>query len=401
MKRIVFVNLHGNEKFMRTMDRIIFKRSCSPKHRYLLDYLLNSNDYEVCSYINEKGCTGITQTISILIKILKPFRFIESKYVMKKNNIDVDKITILKKVTDIKDNDLILLYSCDNNQFVDCDKMQGYKAVSLLHFSGDLNTSNLLKKANINIMYSESNLKNNSQIFKINYSWYDGEIITHPFVYAERFKNLKPYAERKNKAVAMGTIIYRNFDNFVEIYGDECVQPLRKMLYDNRYKMRDYYDSFISDYNEDTEFKKINSSDIFLVKMYKKIYNKLFTGQQKKYFSFDMVEKYNEYKMCIVPEEVTNIPGIGFVEGMACGCAYIGLDSPMYTDLGLIPGIHYITYDGSKEDLKRVIKYYQADEHQKELEKIANAGYRFVQENFNGQKVAKQLIDNLIVKKGI
>ena len=43
--------------------------------------------------------------------------------------------------------------------------------------------------------------------------------------------------------------------------------------------------------------------------------------------------------------------GIGFVEGMACGSAYIGLDDPMYKDIGLIPGKHYIIY-GTLEDLK-------------------------------------------------
>lgn len=386
---------------MRTMDRILFNRSCSPKHRYLLDYLMNSQKYEVCSYINERGCTGVTQTIDILMKIFKPFRFMENKYVLKKNGIESSKINILKKVTEIKETDMVLLYSCDINQFMDCDKMKGYKAVSLLHFSGDLFTSNKLKNSGINIMYSESNLKNNSQIFKINYKWYNGEIITHPFVFADRFKSFVPYAKRKNKAVAMGTIIYRNFDNFVEIYGDECVQPLRKMLYDNQNEMKNYYDSFISDYNEDIKMKNINPNEQFFLKIYKKIYNKLFTGQQKKYFSFNMVEKYNEYKMCIVPEEVTNIPGIGFVEGMACGCAYIGLDSPMYTDLGLIPGVHYITYDGTMENLKKVIEYYQADEHQEELENIANAGCKFVRENFNGQKVAKNLIDDLVKQQEI
>ena len=49
---------------------------------------------------------------------------------------------------------------------------------------------------------------------------------------------------------------------------------------------------------------------------------------------------------------------LGFVEGMACGSAYIGLDDPMYKDIGLIPGKHYITYDGTLEDLKSKIAYY-------------------------------------------
>ena len=108
-----------------------------------------------------------------------------------------------------------------------------------------------------------------------------------------------------------------------------------------------------------------------------------------------MVEAFNSYKMCIIGEEILGIPGIGFVEGMACGCAYIGLDSPAYRDWGLVPGIHYITYNGSKEDLRKVIEYYQMDEHQEELEKIAETGCKYVRENFSGETVAGNLIKQL------
>lgn len=108
-----------------------------------------------------------------------------------------------------------------------------------------------------------------------------------------------------------------------------------------------------------------------------------------------MVEKFNEYKMCLVGEEILGVPGIGYVEGMACGCAYIGLDSPMYRNLGLIPGVHYISYDGTKEGLRQVVEYYQQEEHQKELEQIAKTGCEYVRTNFNANAVAEKLIDNL------
>ena len=108
-----------------------------------------------------------------------------------------------------------------------------------------------------------------------------------------------------------------------------------------------------------------------------------------------MVEAFNSYKMCIVGEEILGIPGIGFVEGMACGCAYIGQEMQAYRDWGLIPGRHYITYDGTKEDLKRVIEYYQMDEHQEELENIAKAGCDYVRTYFCGKSVAKSLMEKL------
>lgn len=138
----------------------------------------------------------------------------------------------------------------------------------------------------------------------------------------------------------------------------------------------------------------LNASHITLM-LHRYYYNRLNVGKQKKYYSFDMVEAFNSYKMCIVGEEILGIPGIGFVEGMACGCAYIGQDMPAYRDWGLVPGVHYITYDGSKEDLKRVIEYYQMDEHQEELEKIAKTGCEYVRTNFNGNAAAEKLMQQL------
>lgn len=58
-------------------------------------------------------------------------------------------------------------------------------------------------------------------------------------------------------------------------------------------------------------------------------------------------------------------------------------------------------YDGTKEDLKRVIEYYQKDEHQAELEQIAKTGCEYVRMNFNGDAVAKNLLDQLETQQKI
>ena len=98
--------------------------------------------------------------------------------------------------------------------------------------------------------------------------------------------------------------------------------------------------------------------------------------------------------MFVVPEEANDLPGVGFVEGMACGSAYIGLDDPMYRDIGLIPGIHYIAYNGTLSDLETKIKYYQKNNN--ELKEIANRGYEFTKEHFNGEHVAQKLYNDLM-----
>ena len=218
----------------------------------------------------------------------------------------------------------------------------------------------------------------------------------HPFVFAERFQNIKPFSERQNKAFSTGTITYKTHEEFLSVYGESCNQPARKFVKDNPEYFKDTIDCYSSDYLEDNPGKTIKSTDNVIVRLYKKIYNRTHVGKQKKYFSFNMVEKFNDYKMCIVGEEILGVPGIGFVEGMACGAAYIGIDSPMYRDMGLIPGVHYIVYDGTKEDLRRVIEFYQQPEQQLELERIAKSGCDFVREHFNGEAVARKLVGGLL-----
>lgn len=111
------------------------------------------------------------------------------------------------------------------------------------------------------------------------------------------------------------------------------------------------------------------------------------------------VSLYNSYKMFVVPEEVVGIPAIGFVEGMACGAAYIGLDHTMYRDIGLIAGVHYIVYDGSLTDLQLKVKYYIAND--KELEVIARQGHEFVVRNFSMETVRTLFYEKFIQKKQI
>ena len=112
-----------------------------------------------------------------------------------------------------------------------------------------------------------------------------------------------------------------------------------------------------------------------------------------------MVEKFNDYKMCLVGEEIMGIPGVGFVEGMACGCAYIGQNKGYYEDYGMQEGVHYIGYDGTLEDLKAKIRYYQRPEHQEELEQIAKTGCEFVRKNFRGPIVAEKLLKTLVMEQ--
>lgn len=393
-KRVVFVNLHSDWMLVKTAAVYIFKFSAAIKHGYLMNYLLKNSDYEVCNYINDRGFSCLRTDNAVLMKLLNMFRFAENKKTMKVNGIDSKKITILKKISDIRPDDLVILYNICGDNYRGMSGVNAFKALSMLHFHGSASESDIINEANVSCLFGEVNLEKNCELYRRYYK-VDKPWVVHPFVYAERFQNKKTFTERKNMAFATGTITYKTHEEFLNTYGDGCNQPARKQIKDNPEFFKDTIYCTSSDYLEDNPGIKVNANDFILVKLYKKIYNRLFVGKQKNYYSFDMVEAFNSYKMCIVGEEILGIPGIGFVEGMACGCAYIGIDSAAYRDWGLIPGVHYITYDGSKEDLRRVIEYYQMDEHQEELERIAKTGCDYVRMHFNGDAVSKKLMQHL------
>lgn len=397
-QRVIFINLHTCWMLVRNSQVIYFKTSAALKHRYILDYLLASPKYEVCTFITKDGFSLVPNNAGVLNK-LHCLRFIENTHILKKNGIDPKVVTVLTDVSEVKPEDIVIIYNImGQTNYEAATIMPAFKVLSMLHFHGRKTENELIEKAGIHCYFNEVDLSKSSDLFNKFYhverSW-----IVIPFVFADRFKNIKPFSERQNKCFSTGTITYKEHEEFLSVYGDPCDQPARKFVKDNPEFFKDTVDCYSSDYLEDNAGKKYKEGENKLIRLYKKFYNVTHVGKQKKYFSFNMVEKFNEYKMHLVGEEILGVPGIGFVEGMACGSAYIGLDSPMYRDYGLIPGVHYIAYDGTKEGLRTIVEHYQKPEHQAELERIAKAGCEFVRENFYGPKVAEKLMERLKAEK--
>ena len=65
-KRIVFVNLHSDWMLLKTASVYIFKYSAAVKHGYLMKYLLQHPEYEICNYINDRGFSWIRNDNTIL-----------------------------------------------------------------------------------------------------------------------------------------------------------------------------------------------------------------------------------------------------------------------------------------------------------------------------------------------
>ena len=387
--RIVFVNLHANEFLVKTLNKFIFKQSVAIKHKYILDYLLSRDDVEVCSFINKRG---LSLSYSTRNRFLQSFRFLDHRITMHKNGIPMSKIKVLKHEDEIRHDDLVILYQIFGPQFEFDKRPDAFIAVSQLHFA--LSASAMMEKVDPDLMFNESNMQQRFVGFNEYFGWFHKQYMVIPFVFAPRFKVVKPFAERQNKAVSVGTVTYPGY--LIKYYGHDCLQPARKQVYDNARELTPWVDCFNSDYLEDDKLSKHSANDSKLVRTFKRLHDKFFVGHQKKYYSFDMVEKFNDYKMCIVGEEIVGLPGIGFVEGMACGCAYLGQTVGYYEDYGMKEGVHYIGYDGTLDDLKAKITYYQQPEHQQELETIARTGCEFVRSHFNGPAAAESLLNNLL-----
>ena len=387
--RIVFVNLHGNEFLLKTLNKFIFKQSVAIKHKYILDYLLSREDVEVCSYINERG---LSLSYSTRNRFLQSFRFIEHHIAMWKNGIPQKKVTVLKHESDIRHDDIVIMYQLFAGQFDFKQRPDAFIALSQLHFTVD--QAAVMERLDPDLMYNESDMQKRFIAFDEYFGWFHKQYLVIPFVFAERFKVVKPFAERLNKAVSVGTVTYPPY--IKKYYGTNCLQPARKQVYDNAEELKPWVDCFNSDYLAEDKPYNVTNQVNPVKKVINRLHDKFFLGRQKKYYSFDMVEKFNDYKMCVVGEEITGLPGIGFVEGMASGCAYIGQTVGYYEDYGMKVGVHYIGYDGSLDDLKSKISYYQQPEHQQELEAIAKAGCEYVRSHFNGRAAAESLLNNLM-----
>lgn len=383
--KVVFVNLHTNGFYVKDIDKIISHCRVLAKHRFILDWFINNN-IEVANLITINGTKLPTDLLKKLTRKYI-FRKIEAKIILKREKLY--NVNIITDPNEIDERDIVLYYGTFNPaQFENIEKVKGVKFVDHIHFYGEKEAAAKIKDKNIKYFINDVDLRKYSQIYSKNYSWFKGEYIMRPFAYQPRFCVKKKFSDRKVKAVAVGTITKRNTPDFIETYGTECYQPRRKMVMDNAPKYKAELDSYITKY-EEKPLKQINDKDIVFIKLYKRIYNYFNCGQQKSYFSFDMVDKYNEYKMFICPEDVQGSYGIGTIEGMACGCAMIGWDYGAFEDMGMEAGKHYISYDGTIEDLIKKIRYYQEPKNQTELEEIAKTGCEFVRRNFSQDTVAR------------
>lgn len=399
MRRFVFVNLHKNGFLIKPFGDVLLKKVIVTKHQYILRYLLD-NGYKVASFVDERGGSRYFRHGAFL-KNHSSFQKKMSRllsdltFYINRRSIQYKSIEIIKDADEISDQDIIISYS----KIEECslkNQTRGKTAVSMLHFYGDKKTSLKLKNLKPDLIFAESRLDCHSELFKKYYKWYHGRMVMLPFVPEPRFQKRVGFDKRNNKAMAIGTLTRNRDAEFVNLYGTSAFQPQRELILMNQERLLKYVDCLISEREGGNSKKEITGAENWMEAVYKRLFNTLYADKQKEYFSFDMVDKFNEYRMFLCPEDAHENPGIGFVEGMACGCAYIGKTEGVYEDYGMVNGKHYIGYDGSLKDLEEKIAYYQRQEHYEEIRSIAENGYDFVRRHFNEEKAAHDFVSELL-----
>lgn len=424
MSNIVFHNPHVI--WLKDTVPSYFSRTRSVgKYDYLFDYVYKHNK-RLTVLINNAGSEPVFKGFMRFLN--KPV--VEFYAWLLLNRLNPFKFKIIGSAGSLTANDCLFSFIYGNFTYVTpnfsvprepfVEDLKNSKALKIVHLShygycasvGSLNT----RRSGIDLFIGENNLRRNNSFFRHYYDWYQGDVYTLPYVPQRRFVSKTKFAQRITKALATGTNTHKMTDgDFTSFFNDNRLQPLRAEISENSIKLEAYIDSLITNivadkvkHNVDQRTRNVVVS--YFIKLFKYCTIDLYilfriiwrairgkkqrlVGNQKKYYNIDIVEKYNQYQMFVVPEEVIGLPGIGFVEGMACGCAYIGLRDPMYSDIGLIDGVHYVAYDGSLNGLVDKISYYQKNPEL--LEEIALNGYNYVKENFNENKVVKDLLKYL------
>lgn len=388
---------HSNIWFKSTVGMILRRKPLPNKYAPFLNYLLESDVdvYFTSSLIHESNLKGFLKRV---------FDGLELVLWCLLNKISLRQVGLIFTGESLLDKDVLFLMHYGNFTFETQDvaakgmalaqylaKLKIFKVVHLTHYAycSLIGAKNLVA-LRPDLLVAENNLATNSSFYQKFFTSVPSRFLCLPYTPAFRFQNRKSFDQRINKLVVTGSITYKmKSPEFIEFYGVDELQPMRRKLYDLMEIYQEQMDCLISDLDASRNTKSRYTQNS-LIAIVRKVFGR---HMQENYYKKDIAEIYNSYAMFAVPEEICDLPAIGFVEGMACGSAFVGLDLPQYRDLGMIPGVHYISYDGTVDNLMNIVKYYQQSPD--ELSGIAKAGNEFVRKNFVADKVYSQFLDSV------
>jgi hypothetical protein len=381
------LNPHLSDFFATPLSFLLFKRRSLKKYEYII-----KND--------ELADGEITFLFDCLTSSLIPDKYFSLLPIVIKKAIVKVEIIKWKKINNVNSNvkcyfDVkeipspnVLFFLCYRNykNSNSLEKISSYFKHSIAHlthyYAFPVEYSAAIKNIkNIHIAADADVSKND--FFKKYFSWYNKNILNISFAIGERFTIKKEYTGRDNKAIATGTFhilendVAKNDPNCFEIKKiSNTIHPMRRILYENKENIAAYVDVFCKPFYEKNNAKEKTTS----------VSNKM-QASQSAYFSFDIVEKYNQFKFAVIGEEAfVGLPGIGSFEAMACGCVLFANET-CYEGTGAIENVHYLKYNNNLDSLIEAIK-----------ENISNPDLQTISKNAN-KFVNETLRPNILQKK--
>lgn len=388
---------HSNIWFRSTVGMILKRTPLPNKYALFLDYLLRADVdmFFTSSLIHEPSLKGWLKRLLDGVELVLWCTL---------NKISLRRVGLIFTTRSLSDKDMLFLMHYGNFTFETeafaangmalaqhLAELKIHKVVHLTHYAYcPLSGARNLAVLSPDFLVAENNLAANSKYYEKYFASVPGEFLCLPYTPALRFQNHKSFEQRINKLVVTGSITYKmKSPEFTEFFGVDELQPMRRKLYQQAEDYQEQMVSLISDLDASRQTKPKQARNRFAA-MARRVFGR---HAQQGYYKKDIVDIYNSYAMFAVPEEICDLPAIGFVEGMACGAAYLGLANPMYQDIGMVPNVHYIEYDGSVVDLMHKARFYQA--HPEELRKIAEAGCQFAHRHLNSNTVYAAFVDSL------
>lgn len=399
--RLILANPHI-QQYGTTVAHFLIRRTAVIKYTYVLAFYIKNKNCAVAFLID--GTRSSFNELGFHCRFLPKFwAYVELQFWLLINGVFPFRHRVYFDVRRLNPaHDVIFTYSFTtldefsrNNNAMQFHQYDGLVVNHLTHyFCGTRAIAYRLQEIKHLFLVAENNLARNG-FFKRYFPDIHAVHIA-PFAYDERFHHYTPFRERMPRCFAIGTVSRPRYAEFIEYFGQgAALHPMRQTLYDEQNELKEYIDCYIQSYDALRNIKRVSADDSWFTMRIKKylpsfLVEKFVPNYTKQYFNYNIVQKYNEYQMFVSPEEITGLPSINAIEGMACGSAFIGIHDPMYTDIGLRPGVHYIAYtENDLNDLIEKIRYYRA--HSDALEKIAQAGCELVREHFSRQKVAEVL----------
>ncbi|WP_431483845.1 glycosyltransferase [Pseudomonas solani] len=393
---IVFYRPFSDIWFKNPTRRILSRQKLPNKYSGLFDYLSENGSASISTALwFRPGILGLVDLLKDSLRLILWALL---------NGINLFKVRLIFTSKQLHKADAVFLmhYGCFTHESTAvaeqgrllAQRLSGFSILKIVHmthfaYNPRLGSENL-RILSPDLLVAENNLKRNSRFFNKYFGNVSGDFQLLPYVAAPRFQRKVDFRARSNKMGVTGSITYKmKAPEFFDFYGHNELQPMRRKIYGRQNELSNFVDSFIYDLDESRRVQEVCGSE---AKGHDSSEARALV-QQRNYYNADIVEFFNSYRMFAVPEEVCDLPGISFIEGMACGAAYFGLDNPMYRDIGMVPGVHYVAYDGTLEHLLERVAYYQ--QHADELEQIAEQGYQIAHTTLSSTSVYSKFLASL------